>query len=259
MKTPTTLTFLITLLIQITSYAATQPAVVEQNLASELSALTEAIDGYFENMIALKTKTNLPKLKITDSHLKLEPEDAEKLKKLAEIHSNIQSALRGYESVISSLESDPESLEIFEEAKLLYNIALVKAFLPRYKAVETGFLIRIISTFQPQYVEEIISRSEAENLIFTNFDTNENLKHRLGKIIETHNKISDELRRAQDANIYQIHPKNLNIRTAEQEAAFYNALVRNEEYSTGPALLTTVKVGLDHFSIIATCAGLFGF
>ncbi len=257
MKTLTALTFLITLLIQITSYANPQPAVVEENLASQLSALTETIDGYFEAMIALKTKLHQQNLKITDSNLQLE--DAEKLKELAEIRSNIQSALKGYKSEISSLESNPESLEIFEEAKLLYNIALVKAFLPRYKAVKTGLLMRFISTFQPQYVEEIISRTDAAKLIFTNFDTNENLEYRLGKIIETHNEISEELRRAQDANIYQIHPKNLNIRTAEQEAAFYKALVRNAEYSTGPALLTTVKVGPNHFSILATCAGLFGF
>ena len=269
MKAVIALIFLTILLIQISVFAQSEESPAsERNMLEELSSLSQLIDLYFDEMIALKAKLSASNQKITSPNLS--PEDAEKARYLQESRENIYDILKIYNAeIVAELGSSPETLEAFETAKLQYNIAVIKAIMPRFETPKASLLTRMLTTLPAQYVEEILPRAEALNLIFTQFESNEpskdamNLQFRLNEMIKTHNKLAEKLNQQKEAKIYQIYPLNSKVTTATQEAALYEALVKSSEFqpakaAPSPSLLTTTKTGIDTYTITTTCSGLFG-
>lgn len=256
------------------SFAQESASVSQDKIVLNVKELTEMIDLYFEEMISFQTRIkNTPQQNQT-------PEDAAKKQFLEETRLTIIDALKEIRSPILEIANKPESLEVSEALKHQYNLALVKAFLPRYQKSNVGIISKVFGTVQPQYVPEIISRADALQLMFTDFATNEatkdsmNLSHRLSEVIKTHNAIASQVNSTKQANIYQIYPTNLKITTSTQEAAFYEAIAKNASFkpsisnttpipqdvvleSKSPSTLETKKTSPDFYKMITTCFGLF--
>lgn len=268
MKTLAALIFLAILLLKVSVFAQTHQVLEERNLNADIANLSETIDLYYEKMIALKTKLSLTKQKITSPHLSAE--DTQELKFLEETRIDISEAFRNLRVDISSFGTNPQDLETFESAKHEFNLALVKAYMPRYQTAKTSLLTRLLATIEPQYVEEVVTRTEANRLMFTQFDSNEpskdamNSNFRFNEMIKAHNELAAKLNSAKEANIYQIYPTNLKLTTAAQEAALYQALVQGTEYkaSAQSTIVATqseqVNIESGIHRLISTCASIFG-
>jgi hypothetical protein len=266
LKAVVALIFLMTLLVKISAFAQEANAMIQDKLVSDTKELTEMIDLYFEEMIAFETR-----LKNTTTQT---PEDIAKRQLLEETRLTIIDVLKEIRTPIAEIANNPESLEVSENLKLQYNIALIKASLPRFETVKASILLKVFGTVQPQYVPEIITRTEASQLIFTEFTTNKatrdgmNLDYRLSEMVKTHNAIASQVNAAKNANIHHIYSYS-KISTAAQEGALYQAIARGAQYQAplakananppeeAPSTLKTTGEGNDFYRMITTCFGLF--
>lgn len=266
LKAVVALIFLITLLVKISVFAQETNAMGQDKLVSNTKELTEMIDLYFEQMIAFNTRLSTTKTQT--------PEDVAKKQLLEETRLTIIDVLKEIRTPIAEIANNPESIEVSENLKLQYNLALIKASLPRYETTKISIFAQVFGTVKPQYVSEIISRTEASELIFTEFATNEqtrdgmDLDYRVSEMVKTHNSIASQLNAAKNANIYHIYSSS-KLSTAAQEGALYQAIARGAQYQAtqakanantpeeAPSTLGVERKGPDYFKMIRTCFGLF--
>lgn len=204
-----------------------------ESLAKRLEILSFAIDIYYEQMISLKSSLALSGLKITSKHSEMVPEDAKSIIDLENTRTEINEAFKHYKADIDTL-SEPENIEIYENLKFLYDIVLIKAFLPRFDTIKSGFITRIFTFNTPQFAEEIVPRGDALELFYKNFNLNDDSKavlnsdFRLSSLIKMHNEITAKLNRNKESNIYQTYPKRIKVKSEAEEAYIYETIIRGE-------------------------------
>jgi hypothetical protein len=273
LKTLKTLSVLTLLLLHLSSYAQETPSPdplaqnsIAQDLEYGIKDLSQIIDLYFEQMISVKSTLAISGLKITSPTSKMRPEIVTAINSLEDSKQKIISTLKEFRTAVDSL---PKNSPVYENLKFLYDVTLVKAFLPRYDVARKSIFVRMFSSIRPQYADELISRAEALDLFFTDFDSNEptkdalNSSYRVAELIKTHNAITGRINELRDSNLFQTYPKNIKPMDGNQEAQLYKSLIKGEELlASAPSaptapLLEVKKVAEDHFIIVPTCAGLF--
>lgn len=244
--------------LQITSYAQSTefygaaPISDPERFAKRLEILSYAIDIYYEQMIDLKTALALSGLKTTSHRFDMFPEDAKKLDDLENTRKEISDAFINYKADIDTLSTDPENIEIYENLKFLYNIVLVKAFLPRFDAIKNGFLIRIFTFNKLQFVQEIIPRGTALELFYKDFSIDDRSKSvlnsdfRLSSLIKIHNEITAKLNLNRESNLYQKYPKHVFAQSSAEEAYIYDVIIKGETLKPAPERV-----------ILFSCSALF--
>jgi hypothetical protein len=239
-----------------------QASGLEQNLKQ----LTEAVDLYYDEMISLKSTLTINGLKITSPISKMDPQVASTLQTLEETRLEIIESIRNFRPQIEAY-SRTLDLASADRIHFLYDLLLVKAFLPRYDTAKINLFTRLFSSYQPQYVDELIPRAEALNLFFIEFNTYE--PTRFSEIIKTHNTVTSKINQLRNANLYQVYPKSFKLENGIQEASLYQSLIRGEEFQPStqassnsqketPSAIVINKVSDTHFSLTLNCSALFG-
>lgn len=269
MKTVSRLAILTLLLIQVTAFAqVTETDTVTENsphdIETKLSELSTEIDLYFSDMISLKTRT----LKPTAS-----AENNADLTLLENRRQKIIDSIKAYRSKILELSANSDSLVEYDNAKFLLNIVLIKSYLPRLETAKTGLAGKVKSLVlpvEPQRVSELITRNEANDLFFKEFVSNDTSKNgfdadfRLNSIVQTHNNLATVFNKMNGSQLLQVYPKRTEVSTNLQEAAFYDSIIRGQEFkpavaAPAPGFLELNKVSDGVFSLTLTCAGLFAY
>jgi hypothetical protein len=270
LKALTHLSFIVLLFSQLPSFAQELTTQGANNLEQELTQLSLDIDLYYNQMISVKSTLAINGLTEDSSKSSMGPDVALALETLQDNRLVLIDSIKSYRSQVEELSKNSDSLEYVEKVKYLFDVALVKAFLPRYDVATVSIFTRVFSSYQPQFVEELISRTEALNLFFAEFDTNEQTKDalsanfRFSELTKTYNSIAKTINTFRNANIYQVYSKNIKPTDGLHEASLYQSMIKGEEFSTAPVTanpetskFTLSKVADDHFTLTLTCSGLF--
>lgn len=265
-------------LVQITAYAHGEDDISSasqtykpERLAKRLEILSYAIDLYYQEVINIKTALDMQNLKMTSDLSEMQSEDARLVTGLEITKADINQAFRDYKAELDILSLEPDSIEIYENLKFLYNIVLMKAFLPRYDvAKDGGFVFRVFNYQNTQYADELVTRNDALNLFYKDFTLNDktkttaNLDFRISSLIKIHNEITKKLNRNRDANIFQVYPKKVKAKSLEEEAFIYESIIRGETLKPYKEATTTalpapeeIKTEQEAVKLETSCSALF--
>lgn len=247
---------LLTLVFTVPSFAQPQESIpfepaemieTTTNLEAELKGLSLVIDEYYKDTINLSARLHAQGHKLTSPKNKLSPKLAQEVESLENTRLAISEALKDYRASIDALGALPENSKVFENSKFLFDLALVKAFLPRYEPKPegaTGIVKKLFAPPEPQFAEEILPRTEALNLFYTDFQDSEELNRdvRIAEIVKTHNSITSEYNKNRGSALLQTYPKT--IKPNVNESVLYKAIVKGEDIN-------------EVSTPVVTCSGLF--
>lgn len=204
------------------------------NLETELRQLNELVDFYFKNTLLVAAKLASHGLKLTSPTSKMPEELAQEMETLNKTREAILEAFQLYRNEIEELAKINDTRAL-DNSKFLYDLALVKSFLPRYETPKAeGIISKIFASHEPRHVDELIKREEGLKLFYTDFKVFN--AERAQQIAQVYNSIVSAINENMGNIIYQTYTKASKISDIPSEIQFYTSIIRGEEYHQNAAM-----------------------
>lgn len=204
---------------------------IMSNLESDLIEINELIEKHFRQALYLTDKLAKQDLTLSSPRDQMDPRLAQEIETFENTKLFILDAIQHYRRIIDELPltSDPQ---VRDNAKALYNQALIKSILPRFDLAEQdGVLSKLIGFREPRYVEALIPREVALELIYTDFEQHNS--SRILELIGVYNKIVNTINSNRNSKILVTYSKSI---ASESEARVYFSMIKGEEVLSLPAV-----------------------
>ncbi len=206
------------------------------NLESDLEELNELIEKHFQTALTLSEK--LAKFGLTlssASKAKMPAPLAQEVETYQNTRLSILDAIAQYRLNIDRLPTQTE-ISTVENSKFLFNLALIRALLPRLDLPQQeGLINKLLGYKELRYVDALITREYALEQLYTDFK--EASPERALKAITLYNRLADTFNSNKGSKILPTYSKDIKVSSVVMEGSLYTAIARGEELNKHSAVL----------------------